>query len=336
MPCARLRITSQYDLSDYAVEVRLDNLGILDYVRDDGSDVYFLDKNDQPLYHAIWIVRKDKNYGSVFVRLTLQANVSRTISICYGEENPYHEYNRPDLVFALYDDFTTFDTTKWTVVDGTPTVENGHLVLRGATRDRVKTIQAFKDVEVRVYYYFESFGTYGPRFSVEVRRQDNTFYAFMNEQRAVGWGNFYSIGKVIDEAYTTIAVGSRTSYYTTNVYYEEVYRIIGSSLKWTVQGYMDNRETLSATDTEIATEGTVAIRAWDSGNDVRVDKVFIKYAVDPEPTVEPAEAPPEQPLPAPPGASYYSIISVQGTEEPVEAPPPEVPAPPGASYYSII
>ncbi|MEM4847110.1 MAG: DUF2341 domain-containing protein [Thermosphaera sp.] len=298
MPCTWLKITSQYDLSDYAVEVRLDQLGVLGSVSDDGSDVYFLDENYRPLHYAIWLIRKDKNYGSVFVRLSLKANTPRTIAVCYGEENPYVDYNRPDLVFQLYDDFNAFDATEWRVISGNPTVRDGHLVLQGSTGDRVGTVEAFKDVEVRVYYYFAGFGNNGPRLSVQTRNEEYSYYDFIVEQRPT-YGRYLIL--YCDTGYCeTLAEGSNVMHYTTNVYYEEVIRCIGNSLTWILQGYMDSKETILATDPHYDTGlpgGAVTIGTWDAGNDVRVDKVLVRYAVDPEPSVEPTEAPlpPEQP-----------------------------------------
>ncbi|MEM4547042.1 MAG: DUF2341 domain-containing protein [Nitrososphaerota archaeon] len=327
MPCAWLKITSQYDLSDYAVEVRLDKIGILDYVRDDGSDVYFLDENRQPLYYAVWLIRKDKNYGSVFVRLSLQATVSRTISICYGEENKYPEYNKPAQVFNLYDDFETLDESKWSVKDGYPYVEDGHLVLPSISN--IASVQAFGNVEVRVYYKFDDavnyFGACARHKYTDVEEGevcfeiDNYFeHMFKMYQR------YYDhVHESFDECSN---YDSYQDIYQTGVYYEEVLRTItvGDTLvdsRWIGQGYMDNSFSLSVRCGALH-EG--AIRLFSIGNTVKVDKILVRYVVDPEPTVELTEAPqppPEEPSPPPP---------------PEQPPPPELKPQPYPKLWLIL
>ncbi|MEM1832560.1 MAG: DUF2341 domain-containing protein [Desulfurococcaceae archaeon] len=284
MPCTILRVLSQLSLDDYAVEVRLDRIGVLDYVRDDGSDIYFLDENDQPLHYAVWLIRRDQNYGSVFVKLSLRSRFRR-IRICYGERNRYQEYNNPRRVFALYDDFNTLDIDGWRIVEGEPTFGGGHLILKGDTNDTVRTFQKFKDVEVRIYFNFFKFAELGPRLELQTRRLNNTFYAFMNEQFSGNW-YYYSIQRVIEGNYTLIKYGSLRAYYAQGDYYEEVYRSVGTTHTWIIQGYMGNRETLTAVDDAITEPGSIALRTWNRLGDVRVDKILVRHAVDPEPVVE--------------------------------------------------
>ncbi|MEM4976221.1 MAG: DUF2341 domain-containing protein [Desulfurococcaceae archaeon] len=311
MPCTWLKITSQYDLSDYAVEVRLDRIGILDYVRDDGSDIYFLDENNQPLYYAVWLIRKDKRYGSVFVKLSLQANNPRRIQLCYGGENPYASYRNPDTVFDLYDDFNEFDQSKWYVEWGEPRIENGHLVLPSNTY--VLSVRKFGDVEVRVYYKFDDAVRY---FIVGARFEDDDIWGEVYIEASNGWQMIYQwyydrVSGIYDYCYTD---ATYEDIYQTGVYYEEVLRTVTVEDKvdstWIVQGYMDNRFSLNIRCLA-PNEGSIELFSY--GNTVKVDKLFVRYAVDPEPTVELAEAPqppPEEPSPPPP--------------PPEQPPPPEL------------
>ena len=112
-------------LTDYSVKVVLDssNFDSWDKVQPDGSDIYFLDSSGNPLYYWIESFDKTNKQAVIWVKVpSIPANGQVTIYMCYGGDNPYASYNDPSKVFLFYDDFSTFDTSKWTTFRNAPNV----------------------------------------------------------------------------------------------------------------------------------------------------------------------------------------------------------------------
>jgi len=95
------------DLTDYPIKITLDSSWDgWDIVSDDGSDIYFLDSSDNPLYY--WIEKFDKTnqQTTIWVKIpSIPASSSINIKIHYGSNNPYSNYNDPEQVFLFFDDF---------------------------------------------------------------------------------------------------------------------------------------------------------------------------------------------------------------------------------------
>ena len=125
-----ITITEQsgHNLTNYPVKIELNstNFDGWDNVSVDGSDIFFTDSNDNPLYYWIESINTSKMKATIWVKIPkVEANAYTTIYMHYGANNPYSSYNNPDRVFILYDNFTSKNTTKW---DWTSdwTVENGY------------------------------------------------------------------------------------------------------------------------------------------------------------------------------------------------------------------
>jgi len=105
--------TSQ-DLTDYVI--RLDfNANNFDFTKTqpDGSDIYFLDENGNPLYY--WIEKWDtqNKIGLIWVKVpSIPANSTVKIKMCYGSNNPYQSYNDPTKVFLFFEDFEEYELNK--------------------------------------------------------------------------------------------------------------------------------------------------------------------------------------------------------------------------------
>jgi Uncharacterized conserved protein len=337
MPRYNIYITerSGNDLADYQVLIRLEDIGFTDWANLTPESIYFLDDAGNPLY--FWIEELDvaAQRSRIWVKVPLIPALSTVkITMVYGETNPYPEYHNPERVFVLFDHFDTLDTTKWVVVKGSPTIVDSTLRLIGNTNDTVRTASPMPaNVKVILRAMFASFGSYGPRLGVQVRRKDETFYEYVNEQgnlnTAVG---YYNIIRSIDNVYTVIGKGSRTAHYSTNEWFREWMTIYNDRLEWRVK---DGAEVVTATDTDIVGEGYIGLVTWDSGNDVRIDYIAVANHVDPDVEVSGAPSPPVVEYPASdslvveteiitPPVVEYSVADSLVFETEVTAPPPVV------------
>jgi len=127
------------DLTDYAVKIELDDTWDGWNAVLDGSDIYFLDENGNPLYFWIEYFNKTEKKAIIWVKIpSLPANSSITIYMYYGSlPNPYADYNNPEQIFMFFDDFegTELDTSKWVVVMGSaPVVSDSMMILDSPTQ----------------------------------------------------------------------------------------------------------------------------------------------------------------------------------------------------------
>lgn len=96
------------NLINYAVKIELDenNFSDWDKVQPDGSDIYFTDEEGNPLHYWIESIDISAKQATIWVKIPLiPANDSVTIRMYCGDDNPYSEYNGPEQVFVLWDDF---------------------------------------------------------------------------------------------------------------------------------------------------------------------------------------------------------------------------------------
>jgi len=118
------------DLSDYAVKIELDDTWDGWDLVIDGSDIYFLDDQGNPLYYWIEEFDKTNKHAVIWVKIpSLPANSSITIYMHCGGDNPYSAYHDPEQVFKFFDDFSTLDPNKWTELAGDWDVQDGYLTV---------------------------------------------------------------------------------------------------------------------------------------------------------------------------------------------------------------
>ncbi|NPA99688.1 MAG: DUF2341 domain-containing protein [Crenarchaeota archaeon] len=106
---------------NYSLRLNLTALGFTgwSYTAENGSDIYFLDANGNPLYYWIETYNATTQQGIIWVNTTL---TNTTIYMYYGETtNPYASYNDPNRVFLWYD--TQGDPSKYSIsqITGTAT-----------------------------------------------------------------------------------------------------------------------------------------------------------------------------------------------------------------------
>ena len=184
------------DLTDYAIKIVLDDTWDGWDIVIDGSDIYFLDDQGNPLYYWIEEFDKQNKHAIIWVKIpSLSANSSITIYMHYGGNNPYAEYHDPSQVFLFFDDFDVFDTNKWNIIKGTPYIVNGFLYLPPntiiETLDKLPLTGKNVELVARIKYLRSADGTLNSRFSFALRdmsrSQTNFNYAttlFLN-----GYGN---------------------------------------------------------------------------------------------------------------------------------------------------
>jgi len=98
---------SGQNLTNYAVGIPLtSSWDGWDIVKSDGSDIYFLDENINPLY--FWIENFDYTNKRAIIWTnipSLPANSTKKIYLVYGAGNPYIGYRNPYNVFTFFDHF---------------------------------------------------------------------------------------------------------------------------------------------------------------------------------------------------------------------------------------
>jgi len=113
-------ISTQVAIADYPVKIDLSQAPSSFWNNViDGTDIYFLDSNGNPLYYFIEYIDKTNKKGIAWVKITLSANSSTIIQMFFGGLNPYSSYNDPYKVFLFFEDFENTRDPNW--VDGTYT-----------------------------------------------------------------------------------------------------------------------------------------------------------------------------------------------------------------------
>jgi hypothetical protein len=107
------------------------------YVQGDGSDIRIFDTSSYA-QNYFWIESFDYANKKVELWVKLETGQSGIGIACGNNDCTTSSYNDGDLVFEFFDDFNgdSLDTTKWTIVSGTPTVSNSQLHL---TRGIIQT-----------------------------------------------------------------------------------------------------------------------------------------------------------------------------------------------------
>jgi len=106
------------DLTEYQVKIVLNSTNFSDWsnvLYDNGTDIYFLDSGNQPLYYWVEYFNKTEQRAIIWVKLDIAAKSYEVIYMHYGGDNPHATYHGADNVFVFFDDFLSNDTlgTNW-------------------------------------------------------------------------------------------------------------------------------------------------------------------------------------------------------------------------------
>ena len=99
---------SGQDLTDYQVRIELDeNWKGWSIVSKNKDSMFFIDDNGQPLYFWIESFDSTNKQAVIWVKIpSIPASSSITVYLCHSISNPYRNYNNPEQVFLVFDDFT--------------------------------------------------------------------------------------------------------------------------------------------------------------------------------------------------------------------------------------
>jgi len=220
------------NLENYSVKVVLNINNFNDWVNiayPDGSDIYFTDQDDNPLYY--WIESFDiiNKQAVIWVKVPqVPANGYTVIYMHYGGDNPYSSYRDPNKVFLLFDDFTgtTLDSTKWIAV-GDYSISGGIITINpnGVTNtgsvdgipvsDGIYSVQTFnKPVAVTTKviahsdYVRFNIGLLGLYYDYD-DGGSNYWGLRLNQQRVYIWG--YDVPRNGLVGYVTLAITTTSS-----------------------------------------------------------------------------------------------------------------------------
>jgi len=285
-------------LTDYAVKITLDSSwGGWSYVSSDGSDIFFTDDQENPLY--FWIEQWDyaNKHAVIWVKVpSIPANGTVTVYMWFGGDNPYASYRDPEQVFMFFDDFESYNEGSvdgqggWVVrrVGGSGyanvIVYNGRKWLDiYSTYDMttvVHPLEVSKGVAMRLRAYAaRAAEAFEMMFCDSSTLESHGHPANMYEVVWWGWANTYTkIRKFVGATPYELAQVSDShsvGYYTLDF----VWRSDG-----TLIGIRDGSEVIRATDTTFSSFPEIGLGVWE-GEEVYVDWVLVRPYTDPEPSV---------------------------------------------------
>ncbi|WP_048065292.1 DUF2341 domain-containing protein [Methanosarcina acetivorans] len=280
----RITISPSSDgtLTDY--QVKLD-INYESEMQSDFDDLRFVDENGILLPY--WIEEKvDSSYAKVWVKVPVIDGIDGATIKMYYDNSYVSSAENGDDVFEFFDDFESgvIDNAKWNEV-GSPTIvdDNGDKVLKVTPSNEVNTFNKFSGTEYIVggLMKFSSFGDYGPRMTLDVRRQnDQTILATCRiESYADGTGGTGTSIRYYPGSGSFITVAQARPSWSTGVWNRFSFSSTNSTQKLTINGLV-----ISGT-CENNLSGSINIHTWDSGNDIRLSYLYVRKFASSEPTV---------------------------------------------------
>jgi len=284
------------DLTDYQVKIVLDSTwdGWNNLATTNGSDIYFLDSSNNPLYYWIEEFDYSNQEATIWVKVpSIPASSSVTIYMYYGEDNPYSSYNDPSKVFLFYDDFETW--SGWIRFDN----DNDDLgnVVQDTARVYEGQYSAHKIEDNDPDGAYKSIGiTIGRNIALEFWINRNSNYAggawdqilIVNDDgKGYNWAFDHS-GDTITarrrdgySSVTDIASTSTTDYMDKWVFAQ---LIILSDGRIIARRYVDGELSGEAIGTDSTYSSFTRVHIG-GGYDYWIDQIKIRKYVDPEPSV---------------------------------------------------
>jgi len=279
------------DLVDYQIKIILNSTfeGWDKFASTNGSDIYFLDTGDHPLYYWIENFDTGTQQATIWVKVPyVEAGSNVTILMYFGVLNhPYTTYHDPEKVFLFYDDFSSGTLDKWDDLLNAY-VEDGKLNLDGATNAWIVKYANWQDVKFEIEYEFYRDGTYGARLEMHVRHRlvdttvDRVAYVIEDWRRAAP-------NTPVKKLTVRVAGSGRDIAYLQGSYYSQIgqrYFIALSAYNTSVKGYDYNDQVhLGGTlNPDEVFSGGIYLKTWDSTG-VYIYWVRVRSYVEPEPSV---------------------------------------------------
>lgn len=263
---------SGQDLVDYQVRIVLDDTWDgWDYLID-GSDIYFLDEQGNPLYFWIEELDKANKYAVIWVKIpSLPANGKTEIFMFFGGKNPYLIYNNPYKVFLVYDDEQrtlypssagSQDYVYWSFDEADKVYAEAKLYVTGMTSNRDWRVGIVTESDLEKYSY----------------SANGCYY----------WGYWSNNLEAVRRTPTDGVARSGDIFNPNNVTAVYTVIIFGGTVKFLINGEQKWSRTVTVSDlvnptlevwTGITTNGTPGLK-------VTVYYVLVRRYVEPEPLVE--------------------------------------------------
>jgi hypothetical protein len=272
-------ISTQVAITDYPVKIDLSQAPSSFWNNViDGTDIYFLDSNGNPLYYFIEYIDKINKKGVAWVKITLSANSSTTIQMYFGGSNPYSSYNTSNI-FLLFDHFdgTSVDSTKWNVTintGGSVTVSDSIITINNA-KAVSKTSFSFP-ISVRAKAKFSD-GKQWKGIHVNQNSDGSGYGTAITTVDTTATTNLY--GRDRNNAGIEIAKVLLGSYADNNFHIFEENVIANNNKKF----YIDETLKGSLTSDITITSGYIVLEATTPY--LYVDYIIVRKFIDPEPTV---------------------------------------------------
>ena len=223
------------DLSDYQIKIVLNSSWDgWDYVKN-GSDIYFLDENGDPLYYWIASFSEENKYAEIWVKVpSIPVSGSTTIYMYYGGDNPYSSYNDPKKVFLYFEDFSTDPTSNYNYTR----TDFYHNLVSMAVINASSSMKLVYDFEITYLISPQTYGVF-VMFSL----------ASINDASDMGSSNDYR-------------VGMSTTTYDNDLYHNISLREFVAGKDWTNVKSLNSYELNKWYTVELLVNDTVQILKW--------------------------------------------------------------------------
>ena len=282
------------DLTDYAVKIELNENWDGWGATIDGSDIYFLDDQGNPLYYWIEYFNKTEKKAIIWVKIpSLPANSSITIYMHCGGDNPYSEYHDPKQVFIYYNDGTVLDfdwypygktslegedSSGWSIDESMGAIK--HTVTVNAEHFQAIKKITLENFAIRIKWNLgdleeiEEIGV-NARFTDPGNRYFLRFIYYPSDNRVR-----YELVKVVGG--TTATLGTYGFTPSANTWYTMELCLYGSSLK----AYHNDQLIISVTDASLSSGYFGLHSAWSLDVSHYYDEIIVRPYVNPEPSVD--------------------------------------------------
>jgi hypothetical protein len=262
-------------LTNYQVLLNISNDSVFFSTVGDKKFMEFYDTDKATLLNHYVELWGTQNYNAkIWIKIpNIPANSIKKVYLMRNHTR-ITDLSNPYNTFDFYDDFNV-DLSKWSIVSGTWTLENGMLKTPvSASGLIVSSLFSAQNLRIVARMALQG-GLYDNNLGLLARYQNtNNFYQFENQSHS----NYLALNAYVNGSWNSIASVSNTNDLNFHVYDVRVY---GSRFEL----WYDGVQKFNATNTLISASGKIGIRKAYNYYYAYIDYVYVTKYVYPEPTV---------------------------------------------------
>ncbi|OPY26893.1 MAG: hypothetical protein A4E28_02270 [Methanocella sp. PtaU1.Bin125] len=270
------------------------------------NDIRFTDSSDNLL--SYWVESSNASMSIVWVKVPVVPTAGTIIKLYYGKMGEASASNGT-ATWEFFDDFNTFDMSKWAVTAGSPGINNGVMICNNSgiisnnfiSASGKRIVSRVKTSHWSSTGYYESFAA--ASVSSKVLEADFSWYGQSAKSHTyVNWIDGQALG------YYNIQGWSAGTWHT----------LIAKRLSNKIQWSVDMANTVDCMQTYWSDNAKVKIWSSNTGAEIDVDWVGIGPAVNNEPqhSTWGGETPVGTTTPVPvPGYSFVKYHTISGSSD---------------------